>query len=95
MVGSSFPAMQVYLGELVFVPFTVVSAMILVFLTVYLPETKGHSVNDVAGIFERTEHPWRCATGFIQRETGSKDPHQAETQAELAPLNEAPDPVPT
>lgn len=67
--------------------FTVVSA------TVYLPETKRNSVNNVAGIFEQTEHLKKCAKGLTQLETGSKKPHQADTQAELAPLNEAPNPV--
>ena len=47
-VGLLFPVMDTYIGDFSFIPFIVLTSILLVFLYVYLPETKGQSVEDIA-----------------------------------------------
>ena len=83
IVGFAFPPMQVYLKEYVFLPFTAMSTLILAFLVVYLPETKGYNVNEIAELFEKSERPWAEAIGFKKVER-----HRTEdVEMEETPLN--------
>ena len=47
-VGLLFPIMNDKIGDVSFVPFIICTTILLVFLFVYLPETKGQSVEDIA-----------------------------------------------
>merc|ERR1712241_547235 len=48
LVGFTFPTLAIALGSQAFVPFIVAIAVFLVVLYVYLPETKGRTVEDIA-----------------------------------------------
>ena len=63
LVALIYPQMEVLILEYSFLPFLVIEAVLLVFLFIYLPETKNMTTGDIALLF----HPpnaWKTAIGF-------------------------------
>merc|ERR1719419_615937 len=52
-VGLSFPPLQGALKELVFVPFTCLTAIFFIFLIIFLPETKGKTFEEISALFSK------------------------------------------
>ena len=68
LVGFTFPAMERGLGKLAFLPFLVAIGVLGAFLFVYLPETKGRTVEEVA---DELSEPKAWSGAYNRRKRGA------------------------
>lgn len=63
VVSLVFPQLQNSLTEFSFLPFSIITAILFVFLFFYFPETKNRTANELSKLFQ-VPNAWKTAIGF-------------------------------